>query len=382
MIKGYMKFTSIILALCICTGCSILPKEDDSVAPPLKAPKEVTYDYKEVKKATLERKIQCSGHFISVSSKDLSFKNQNGKLKCINAKIGDNVKKGQIIAELLTDNIVNSVQQQQITLSKSKITLDNLRISNQKQEEALKAEISSLKKEYSNMKELSGVYSNKDLQDMQDKINEKQSSYDSMIKTDKNNVALSENDVKLNQLQMDRLNQELADSRIVSPIDGVISYVTDIKVGDNIEAYDTVVRISDPNDLNLSYGEDQISYFMLGAKVNIKCNNKDYTGTVVQTPSSVPEDVDESLKNTVLIKPEKITGIKIGDIADISLLLEKKENTIVIPKSALQSMGTRRYVYIMENGIRIERDVETGAENQSEVEILKGLSEGDKLIND
>jgi macrolide-specific efflux system membrane fusion protein len=373
----------ILLTIFLCSGCAIIPREDDTVAPPLKEPPQVTYESKEIKKATIERKIQCSGHFISISQKDLSFKNQNGKLKSINVKYGDKVKKGQLIAELITDNILNSVQQQQVTLDKSVLSISNTRINNARQEETLKLEIKNLKKEYSNMKLLPDVYSSKELQDTLDKLNEKQASYNSTVLTNKNSLALAENDIKLNKLELEKLNQQLADSRIIAPIDGVVSYVNEIKVGDNVEAYKTLVSISDPNDLVLTYSDDQVSYFALGSKVNIKCSNKEFKGTVVQTPATMPKDADENIKNSVMIKADaSLSEYKIGDIAEISLMLEKKEDTVVIPKSSLQTMGARKYVYVLENGIRSERDVETGTENQSEIEVIKGLSEGDKLIID
>ena len=53
--------------------------------------------------------------------------------------------------------------------------------------------------------------------------------------------------------------------------------------------------------------------------------------------------------------------------------------TVEIPSNAVYSNGINRYVYVIENGQRIHRDVKTGKTNLSETEILEGLEEGEHV---
>jgi hypothetical protein len=118
-------------------------------------------------------------------------------------------------------------------------------------------------------------------------------------------------------------------------------------------------------------------------KVDVKVNERTYVGTVVMTPSNAPRDADEKTKSSILIKLNKLPkGVTSGYMADITLLQVKKDNVIVISKDAINTVGSRKFVNILKNGQKIPKDIQTGAENDTEVVVLKGLSEGDQVIQD
>jgi len=97
----------IMFVIIFTSSCSFIPREEEVLAPPLKEPPKITYDYIELKRGTIEEKVQCTGYFVSVNQKDLSFKNQSGRLKGIYVKLGDKVKKGDLLAELFNENLEN-----------------------------------------------------------------------------------------------------------------------------------------------------------------------------------------------------------------------------------------------------------------------------------
>ena len=43
-------------------------------------------------------------------------------------------------------------------------------------------------------------------------------------------------------------------------------------------------------------------------------------------------------------------------------------------------MSGRRYVNVLEDGVRVEKDVEIGLQTDTEAEIINGLEEGDLVI--
>lgn len=51
-----------------------------------------------------------------------------------------------------------------------------------------------------------------------------------------------------------------------------------------------------------------------------------------------------------------------------------------MPKNALFRQDHRYYVYVSVNNRAALREVETGIENQKQVEIISGLKEGERLI--
>jgi macrolide-specific efflux system membrane fusion protein len=73
-------------------------------------------------------------------------------------------------------------------------------------------------------------------------------------------------------------------------------------------------------------------------------------------------------------------GIRMGEPASIVLTFEKRENVIVIPRMLVNSFANRKFVNVLNDGIREERDIEVGIQNNTEVEVIKGLEEGELLI--
>lgn len=315
-------------------GCYFFPREEEVLAPPIKEPEKVSYQTIEVKKGTIERIIRCSGVFISVSQRDLAFKYRGGRLKSILFNVGDKVKKGDVVAELETDNIVNDIQLQEIAVEKCQIAYDRIKV----------------------RLEIDGG-------------------------GDRSELQLAELDLKANNLRLQSLQNELEQSRLVSVIDGEVVYLTDVKLGEIINAYQTVVRVADPSQLQLQYKEDKVGSFSLGMKPDILLDGKTYKGEVVMTPGNLPNDANEEMKKSIRIKADNLPeGLSIGTTATIMMSMEKVDDVIVLPKQIINIFGTRKFVNVLKNNIREERDVELGIQTETEVEVVKGLSVGEQII--
>jgi multidrug efflux pump subunit AcrA (membrane-fusion protein) len=187
--------------------------------------------------------------------------------------------------------------------------------------------------------------------------------------------------VDLEKLKLQDLQLELDKSRLISPVSGEIVFIDKLNVGDYVNARKTVITVEDPSKLSLQYTGDNASEFQLGMKVDVKYMDNTYPGEVVMTPSTAPVDIAESLKKTVRIKVDGLPpDAKIGGSASLSLILQRNENTIALPKSVVSRSFGRATVQVLDKGIKYERDVEIGIETPTEVEILKGINEGDKVI--
>ena len=323
--------TTIITALL--SGCYFFPKEEEVLAPPIKEPDEVTYETIEAQKGTIEKTIKCTGVFVSASQKDLFYSERGGRLKEIHVSLGDKVKKGELLAELETDTILNDIQLQEIALKKTQIAYDNAKT---------RFDIEGGSKTEMEMAQL---------------------------------------DLEANQIKLRSLRTELERTRLVSPIDGEVVYITDIKLGEYINAHQTVVRVADPAQLQLRYSDDKVSDFRLGMTATVRVDDRDCTAKVVMTPSDMPVDADEVTKKSVQLKVENIPeDVSIGTSASISLTLEKHEDVIVLPKRVLNNFVGRKYVNVLKNNIREERDIELGIQNDTEVEVVKGLEVGELII--
>jgi multidrug efflux pump subunit AcrA (membrane-fusion protein) len=197
----------------------------------------------------------------------------------------------------------------------------------------------------------------------------------------KSELEMAELDVEANQLKLDSLKKEYERTKLTASIDGDVVYITDIKLGEYVNAYQTIVRLADPSKLQLRYSGDKVNRFKLGMKATVDVENKKYPAEVVMTPLEVPEDASEEVRSSVQLKvdglPEDVT---IGKTATISLTIEKRNGVIIVPKQVVNNFGSRRFVNVLKDNIREERDIETGVENSTQVEVLDGLEEGELVI--
>lgn len=393
--RKYFKFLTIILVifsyLVSFSGCYFFPEEEEVLAPPLKEPERLVYKTMKVQRGDIEKRINGTAYFVSDLQTDLYLTHRGGRIKSINVKNGDMVNEGDILIELETDNLENQIFQQEINLEKLKLnidqTLSNIQRSIKLSEielEDLREELAEIQTVIENLDEgvtLQDIMPNVNIEDIQKQIERKEFLIEGQKQEYENVKVSAELDIKTIELQIENLKSELSKTRLISPVSGKIVWLTSSRPGEHIYTYTNLVRIADVNRLKLKYTGDGLSDFKMGATVEVKINDTDYVGKVVMNPSTAPIDADDSIRRSVLIEVNNLPqGVKLGDSARISLLLAKKEDVIVIPRNMLHGFMGQKTVYILEDGVKKDRSVETGIENATEVEIIRGLEEGEELI--
>lgn len=180
------------------------------------------------------------------------------------------------------------------------------------------------------------------------------------------------------QLAVDRTREEIANSTLVAPIDGVVLEVT-IQPGDSVEAYSGVITIALPQPLEaiatIAFTDTQ--QLQIG-QVGIceEANNPDSRVQCVirQLPVS-NRDVDQTVRVAATL-PELASG----GLVNITMTLSESEDTLWLPPQALNVFGNRTFVVLQtEEGERVQ-DVTTGLETDDRVEILSGVQEGDVIV--
>ena len=71
--------------------------------------------------------------------------------------------------------------------------------------------------------------------------------------------------------------------------------------------------------------------------------------------------------------------MKPGMTADVIIQTLKKENVLVVPRSALKIEGGITKVRVNANGKIEERQIKTGLFGEDYVEVISGISEGEKV---
>ncbi|AZN39877.1 efflux RND transporter periplasmic adaptor subunit [Paenibacillus albus] len=326
------------IAVSLLSGCSLLPAEEESLQPPILSKKEEVHDTAAVARGNMALYLTSIATAASDTNNNVSFSETGGILKKLHVEEGDKVKKGDPIAEIDTGDLPLRIKLQKLTV----------------EQRALQ--------------------------------------YSDYVKNgaDNDTIQFAKIDLEKEQLQLGSLEKQYAKALLLAPSDGIITYLNEMKPGEAVEAQRVMAVISDPNKVNFVYEATDISKISAvkpGIEVDLTFDDKTYKGKVIQTPASAPKSDDESIqrrnaRSLIISLDAPKAPIKIGTMADIKLFIEKRDNVLVIPRGALQTMFGRNYIETIENDRVKEVDVEVGLKTNDQVEIKQGITEGQKVIID
>jgi RND family efflux transporter MFP subunit len=194
----------------------------------------------------------------------------------------------------------------------------------------------------------------------------------------------AKNNVEALERRMATLNTQMSQTRILSPIGGVVDKVN-VKVGEMAAPGMGVVRVVNLSSLKIvaKVADTYAASVKKGDMVKIKFPdiNQEYTARVnfVSTtvdPLSRTFTIEAKLPANNAIKPNMLAQVLINDVT--------KNNTLVIDQNLVQSTerGMVVYVAVEEGGKKLARSktVTTGQSYNGKIEILDGLAVGDQLI--
>ncbi|MDQ6477647.1 efflux RND transporter periplasmic adaptor subunit [Dyadobacter sp. LHD-138] len=180
------------------------------------------------------------------------------------------------------------------------------------------------------------------------------------------------------------LNSQLAQSRIVSPMSGVVDQVH-VKVGElaspgagvvrivNLSNLKVMAKVSDTYAASVKKGDEVIVKFPdLKKEYKAKIS---FVSTTVD-PLSRTFTIEANLPSSKEIKPNMMAQVQINDATS--------KNALAIDQNFVQSTekGNIVYVAVTEGNKKIAKakEVKTGLSYNGKIEILEGLTAGDQLI--
>ncbi|MFA5050593.1 MAG: efflux RND transporter periplasmic adaptor subunit [Patescibacteria group bacterium] len=193
---------------------------------------------------------------------------------------------------------------------------------------------------------------------------------------------------KINQAEASVENTRVQMEKLIlrSPIAGVITK-QEAKVGEFVMANTVMVGImSDKNfEIETNIPEADIAKVKIGNLANVTLDA--YGASVVWQAELVKIDPAETMvegvstyKTNFQFKNED-ERVKSGMTANIDIIAAQHENVIAVPQRAIIDKDGKKIVKIVDGDGFKEIEVETGMRgSEGEIEIIKGLNEGDKVI--
>lgn len=332
---------------------------------------------------------------IAISEEEDLFFRRGGRVQTVAVEDGDILQKDTLIAELDTDIINIDLESASLAVDIANEQLakaeENLLFDRRRAElslEIAKLALESFEARYeSNTEQIvsSGYRIEEGL-----KIQERQveQAEISLARIDEEVNPVLKLNLERAELNLKRVRQSLLDSKIRAPFDGEIRFITlpddDRQVA--ASAYQAVARMIKPDSLNieLNLSRNQLEPLAEGDPVDIRTINR---------PDEVIEGKIDSLPRPFGTGIGTLTSISVnsdadkkrlieGSTVDVNIQLENKESVLRIPVTALRGVPGDHYVYISDTSGREETvTVEVGVQNNVHVEIVSGLVEGQKILD-
>lgn len=217
----------------------------------------------------------------------------------------------------------------------------------------------------------------------------------------------------------DEAQTALSKTTLVSPIDGNVIEVTR-EVGERVRGSDfnedvvlTIAALADM-EVKIEVGEHEVVYLKNGQRADVSVDaleNQTFEGTVVEiaqkatikNPGTEAEVTTFPVTVALTTRPP---GVLPGMSAEVKITTESRENALVVPVQAVtvrsekalaegggpREAGTSlsapkktealvKVVFVVDGEKKVKaRRVRTGISSDTDVEILDGLTEGDKLV--
>jgi HlyD family secretion protein len=203
---------------------------------------------------------------------------------------------------------------------------------------------------------------------------------------------------------LDQAEELLGKTRIRSPIDGIVIQV-DVKVGETVIAGTTnipgsqMMVIADPSESLTEVRVDEADIALVresqGADIFAAAFPDTALSGTVQSIASVaqqtPGQQSLSFLVKILLDEQDVMEIRPGMSVRAEIYTETTEQTLAVPVQAVlydeeldedtpNREGDQPYVYVIEDGKAVRKDIKTGISSDSDIEVLTGIAEGERVI--
>ena len=274
----------------------------------------------------------------------------------------------------------NSLKKNQLNARSTKVDLDyNVQVKNLR--------IASLKSELTDQEQLLEVGGISPARFEKTKQELELAEQDLIMLKEKNSIKLQqlEADEEGLRLQIDMQEKELAVKEeamskmiIRAPSAGIILSIHG-KVGEKVDNDRLLIEMSDLTNFKIrgKTDDDFSEQVKTGTKVYVALDNEKLSGVVGSVNPVIRDRKIEFDVNLV-----ESNHYKLRPNLDVSLdiVMVERDSVMRIPNGPAIGRGDEHKVFVLKNGTAIQREIRTGLTTEEYVEVLEGLSEGERVV--
>jgi len=307
---------------------------------------------------------------------------------------GDGVKKEQVIATLDSPELRNELAREEASLSALEIAvqrqgIDTRRqlLANQQAVDLANVAIQAAQREQRRAQDSwdQRLISQRDYEKARDDAAAAEVNHTHAIETASLQKESLNFELRARNLERDRqrllvqdLRRRVADLDIKSPVDGAIGslLVNERATVARSAPLLTVVDLS-AFEIEFQVPESYADDLALGMGAEVRYGTRDYAA---QVSAVSPEVKQNQVTGRLRFSGESPQGLRQNQRLSTRIVLESRDDTLKVQRGPFLDSGAGRIAYVVRDGVAVRTPIETGASSITEVEIVKGLVPGDRIV--
>ena len=344
-----------------------------------------TVSVKPATRQTLAQTLTLTAEFIPYQEVDVMAK-VSGYVQKINVDVGDRVRQGQLLATLESPEMKDDLNRAGASIGRYKADLQRSADEVKRAESLYSMTHLTYTRLANVMKSQPGLVAQQEVDDAQSKDLAAQA----QLAGARSALASAEEQIKVSQADQTKSQTMLDYTRVVAPFDGIVTK----RFADNgamIQAGTSsrsqampLVRISQNQLLRLilPVPESAAGLVKPGRAVDLKIPS---LGTTRPARVSRIADKVDTTTRTMHVEvdvPNSDGKLIPGMYAEVTINLKASTDALIVSTQAIKtaSDGNKQIAVVTGNGLIELRKVQTGLESATEVEILKGVQEGELVV--
>lgn len=341
---------------------------------------KVNYITEPVKRSSIRQTVSATGE-ISPSNLVVVGAQATGQIKKLYVKLGQEIKKGDRIADIDSTSQTNTLKNEKAKLNATKAQLVSAEI-------ALRTAEKKYRREMALWKE--GATSKQELEDVEN-----------ALASAKAQVEQLKTSIVQTQIAINNAEADLGYTRIISPMDGTVVAIT-VEEGQTVnsnQAAPTLIQLANLevmlNKMQIAEGDitkvkagQSVSFTILSEPdmpFNTKLESIDPGLTTMSQGSynTTTTTADNAIYYYArALVPNAERKLAIGMTTQNTIEINAVENVLTVPTISIKRDGEgKSFVRVLgQNGQTMRKDITTGLKDSMNTEVKSGLNEGDKVI--
>ncbi|MVF13052.1 efflux RND transporter periplasmic adaptor subunit [Ketobacter sp. MCCC 1A13808] len=194
-------------------------------------------------------------------------------------------------------------------------------------------------------------------------------------------------DYDVSRARLEAIDARLQDRIVMAPFDGVVG-LRNVSRGAYLAPGDIITTVIDDSKMKLDFSVPSVYLLSIRPRVSIVATSRafperQFTG-LIEVVDNLIDPVSRSVTVRAVLSNED-GSLKPGLLMEVELLTRERD-AMIVPEEALFQQSKDHFVFVIveaESGLTVEkRQVKIGSRWLGKVEILSGLSIGDKVVTD